>query len=357
MKVAPIMGSFTSDIVCVCVGVSCDTCVNGENESDRSWGKTFTKHRTLRHFVGSKFNRLLYSDYIQFLPRNTEPLKQDSERTTIASSPRLPNASVSNANPPPVTGALPTSYPFVSAQGSSTRIPQNLENRTIYVRNTPITLKFCITCQLWRTPRTSHCSTCDRCVENHDHHCPWIANCVGKRNYRYFYTFICACSILSIYIFAFSLIGLLRISRATNRGFGHAITQRPVNFALMLYSVLIGWSVVGMSCYHCWITCEGITTHEQLKQRFNSEQIRRVNSLRRGDDTHGTIGPQSAYPFSRGSGISNMCWILCRHQPPSYMYSFDAPDVEANIDRRPQTQQQPTANGQVFPESTISVET
>ncbi|KAI9002702.1 DHHC palmitoyltransferase-domain-containing protein [Gaertneriomyces semiglobifer] len=251
-----------------------------------------------------------------FLPRNAEPLKQDSERTPIGSSPRPQNPSVSNANPPPVTGALPTSYPFVPAQGSSTRIPQNLENRTIYVRNTPITLKFCITCQLWRTPRTSHCSTCDRCVENHDHHCPWIANCVGKRNYRYFYTFICACSILSIYIFAFSLIGLLRISRATNQGFGHAITQRPVNFALMLYSVLIGWSVVGMTCYHCWITCEGITTHEQLKQRFNSEQIRRVNALRRGDDTHGTIGPQSAYPFSRGSGISNMCWILCRHQPP-----------------------------------------
>jgi hypothetical protein len=56
-----------------------------------------------------------------------------------------------------------------------------------------VELKRCDKCFIVRVPRVHHCSVCRGCVLKMDHHCPWINNCVGHFNQKYFIQFCTYC--------------------------------------------------------------------------------------------------------------------------------------------------------------------
>lgn len=48
----------------------------------------------------------------------------------------------------------------------------------------------CPDCCVLKTPRSRHCNLCNGCVDRFDHHCPWVNNCIGRKNFKWFYSFL-----------------------------------------------------------------------------------------------------------------------------------------------------------------------
>ncbi len=61
-------------------------------------------------------------------------------------------------------------------------------------------MNLCTYCRLIKSETSFHCLMCGRCVELFDHHCPFINNCLGLNNYKYFLLFI-----LSYFLFLVSV--------------------------------------------------------------------------------------------------------------------------------------------------------
>ena len=74
-------------------------------------------------------------------------------------------------------------------------------------------IQLCPDCLVIRTPRSRHCSTCNRCIERFDHHCPWINNCIGQRNHIYFIWFLISIFSTIGFVFATTLYELLIIRK------------------------------------------------------------------------------------------------------------------------------------------------
>lgn len=135
------------------------------------------------------------------------------------------------------------------------------------IKGNSITVRWCTTCHIVRPPRASHCSDCDRCVEKFDHHCPWVGNCIGKRNYRFFVMFLGSCTFLCAYVFAFSIVRLVWLTKESS-GLVDAILESPISLILVLFSFFIFWSVGGLFSYHQYLTGIALTTHEEMKSTF-----------------------------------------------------------------------------------------
>ncbi|KAJ7999394.1 hypothetical protein DPEC_G00193950 [Dallia pectoralis] len=64
----------------------------------------------------------------------------------------------------------------------------------------------CPKCCSIKPERAHHCSICQRCIRKMDHHCPWVNNCVGERNQRFFVLFTMYIALISGYALCLSFL-------------------------------------------------------------------------------------------------------------------------------------------------------
>ncbi|CAG0916915.1 unnamed protein product [Notodromas monacha] len=191
--------------------------------------------------------------------------------------------------------------------------------KEVVVNKVNVKLKYCFTCKIFRPPRASHCSICDNCVERFDHHCPWVGNCVGKRNYRFFYMFIVSLGFYCMFIFAcvvthlalseceyYSpsvLIGnFMKFVYEKNQRFLDAVQESPASLIIAIICFLSVWSILGLAGFHTYLIFSNQTTNEDIKGSFSSRR-----------------GIELKNPYSKPGFCGNCFDILCGPFHPSLL--------------------------------------
>lgn len=185
----------------------------------------------------------------------------------LLTSSRDPGIIPRNSRPPEEDGsALSLDWSAISASGMS--VPPT---KDVVVNGMIIKVKYCQTCMLYRPPRCSHCSICNNCVERFDHHCPWVGQCIGKRNYRFFFMFVSSTTMLCLYVFAFCWLNVRNIMGAYHCNLWRAISISPVSGVLILYTFICSWFVGGLTAFHIYLICTNQTTYENFRYRYDKK--------------------------------------------------------------------------------------
>jgi palmitoyltransferase ZDHHC2/15/20 len=151
--------------------------------------------------------------------------------------------------------------------------------------------RYCKKCHCAKPDRTHHCSTCKRCVLKMDHHCPWLATCLGHRNYKAFVLFL-------VYTTLFCWVCFLGSGRWVWDYFAESVflaeEYASVNVVVLaVISGLIGLVLTGFTGWHLWLVFRGMTTIECLEKTRYMSGVRarvernRLEQHRRGPSGHG----------------------------------------------------------------------
>ncbi|CAG9832310.1 unnamed protein product [Diabrotica balteata] len=125
----------------------------------------------------------------------------------------------------------------------------------------------CARCETYRPPRAHHCRICQRCIRKMDHHCPWINNCVGERNQKFFLQFLIYVGTLSVYAIALVAISWMKECKDCSEDIPLKETRILHSIILLLESALFGLFVAAILIDQLQAILTDETAVEQIQKQ------------------------------------------------------------------------------------------
>lgn len=179
----------------------------------------------------------------------------------------------------------------------------------------------------YRPMRAHHCRVCNKCVLKMDHHCHWLNNCVGYRNYKYFFLACVYTMIGTAYAMGFILSSLSGYSlEADSDGKPLGGEEKPTGIMLLdlVICALAFVFTAFMFRMHGWVAQKNLTSVEVAQLTFQWNQLRHLG-IKDFEQTHPyDFGEYTNLCMSFGS--SPLVWwlpVAAISDKPGDGYSFE----------------------------------
>jgi len=128
----------------------------------------------------------------------------------------------------------------------------------------------CHGCMVYKPDRVHHCQVCGQCVLRMDHHCPWIANCVGFRNYKFFLLTLVYAVAAMIFLIISLLPRFLRVFAPILDMSYFLRRDLPIAICFCLCALLVVVLTVFL-CFHLYLTASAMSTIEYREKKNHGD--------------------------------------------------------------------------------------
>ncbi|CDR99550.1 uncharacterized protein SPSC_06113 [Sporisorium scitamineum] len=109
--------------------------------------------------------------------------------------------------------------------------------------------------------RSHHCRACKTCTLKFDHHCPWLNQCVGLGNERYFVLFMAWLS-FGCGVVLYSGVGVMKRSLSWSASWPYTYTPRVLVMLLFILALVMGLALAVMAGWQMILVARGETSVE-----------------------------------------------------------------------------------------------